>query len=318
MEKYTKEPLTYTQQVELLKSRGMIILDEKRTERHLANISYYRISAYMLPFKRREYATVFDDFLDDVTWDKVYNLYLFDRKIRLLIFDAIERLEVAIRAQIVYQLSHKYGSHWQDRKEIFKDPSVITNRYGKTFTIDVYSQIQKHIEEQLYDNKAELFIQHYRQKYDSPKNPPSWMSVEIMYFNQLSHICTGLKYRKDVNGIASYFQLPPEIFCSWLHTINYVRNICAHHSRLWNRDMSIVPPKLKFAKRLHWLAHPETERRSKLYYFLCMLNYMLQTVNPTSPFKRKLKELLQEYKAVVALTSMGFPQEWEDEVMWKN
>ena len=318
METYNKPPLTYTEQVELMKSRGLIIPDEKRAERHLANISYYRLSAYMLPYKQKENGIILDTFCNNISWNMVYDLYVFDRKLRLLVFEAIERLEIAIRTQIIYQLSHKYGSHWQDREDIFNPPRTKTTRNGRQITIDVYSDIQKHIKEQLYNNKAELFIQHYRNKYNNPENPPSWMSVEIMYFNHLSHICTGLKKRADINDIASYFSLPPKIFCSWLHTINYVRNICAHHARLWNRTLNIVPEKLGFSKKLEWISNPETAQRSKLYYFLCMLNYMLQTANPTSPFKKRLKTLLYENKINVSLSAMGFSEGWENEKIWNN
>ena len=318
MEIYSKQPLTYTEQVDLLRSRGMLIPDKQRTERHLANISYYRLSAYMLPYKQKENGKILDSFREGIAWDMVYNLYVFDRKLRLLVFDAIERLEVAIRTQIIYQLSHKYGAHWQDRSEIFKEPETITLRDGRMVTKDVYDDIQKHIAEQLHNNKAEVFIQHYSNKYGNPTNPPSWMSVEVMYFNHLSRICDGLKSRADVNGIASYFALPPKTCCSWLHTINYVRNICAHHARLWNRDMNIVPEKLDFSKRLDWIDSPDTVKRSKLYYFLCMLNYMLQTANPTSAFKQRLKDLLTEYQEVASFNAMGFQSDWMNEKMWND
>ena len=318
MEVFNKPPLTYEKQVELLLSRGLIVTDRKRAERHLANISYYRLSAYMLPYKKKEDGIIIDAFKEGTTWDDIYDLYVFDRKLRLLVFDAIERLEVAIRTQIIYQLSHKYGSHWQDNAHIFNPPREVTLRDGRTITIDVYREIQSHIKEQLHSNRAEVFIQHYHNKYDTPENPPSWMSVEIMYFNHLSKICTGLKNRADIVGIASYFALPPKTFCSWLHTMNYVRNICAHHSRLWNRDLNIVPEKLSFSKRLVWINTPDTAKRSKNYYFFCMINYMLQVANPTSQFKTKLKELLEEYKNVISLDSMGFPKGWEEEKMWED
>ena len=318
MEVFNKPPLTYEKQVELLLSRGLIVTDRKRAERHLANISYYRLSAYMLPYKKKENGIIIDTFKEGTTWDDIYDLYVFDRKLRLLVFDAIERLEVAIRTQIIYQLSHKYGSHWQDNAHIFMPSREVTLRDGRKITIDVYREIQSHIKEQLHSNRAEVFIQHYHNKYDTPENPPSWMSVEIMYFNHLSKICTGLKNRADIVGIASYFALPPKTFCSWLHTMNYVRNICAHHSRLWNRDLNIVPEKLSFSKRLVWINTPDTAKRSKNYYFFCMINYMLQVANPTSQFKTKLKELLEEYKNVISLDSMGFPQGWEEEKMWED
>lgn len=315
---FNKPPLTYEKQVELLLSRGLIVTDRKRAERHLANISYYRLSAYMLPYKKKENGIIIDAFKEGTTWDDIYDLYVFDRKLRLLVFDAIERLEVAIRTQIIYQLSHKYGSHWQDNAHIFMPSREVTLRDGRKITIDVYREIQSHIKEQLHSNRAEVFIQHYHNKYDTPENPPSWMSVEIMYFNHLSKICTGLKNRADIVGIASYFALPPKTFCSWLHTMNYVRNICAHHSRLWNRDLNIVPEKLSFSKRLVWINTPDTAKRSKNYYFFCMINYMLQVANPTSQFKTKLKELLEEYKNVISLDSMGFPKGWEEEKMWED
>ena len=265
MEHYNKPPLTYQEQIELLKSRGVHFTDEQRAEKHLANISYYRLSAYMLPYKERKEKVILDKFKKGTTWEMIHQLYVFDRKLRILVFDAIERLEIAIRTQIIYQLSLKYGSHWQDDPSIFNPPTSKTLRDGRTVTFDAYGEIQKHIKEQLQNNKAEVFIKHYRNKYNHPENPPSWMSVEVMYFNHLSRICTGLKKRADVNDIASYFALPPQTFCSWLHTMNYIRNICAHHARLWNRDMNIVPEKLLFSISLVWISNPDTAQRSKIY-----------------------------------------------------
>lgn len=309
--------MSYTEQVTLLQSRGMSVSDIPRAERLLANISYYRLSAYMLPYKKKENGTIIDNFKEGTTWDMVYDLYVFDRKLRLLVFDAIERLEIAVRTQIICQLSHKYGSHWQDNPSIFKAPERRVLRDGSIVTFDVYAEIQKHISDQLHSNRAEVFIQHYRNKYDNPVNPPSWMSVEIMYFNHLSRICTGLKNRADINGIAGYFGLPPKTFCSWLHTMNYVRNLCAHHARLWNRDMSIVPEKLHFPKNLVWISNPDMVQRGKAYYFFCMLGYLLQTANPTSSFKDRLKALVNEYKSVAPLSAMGFAEGWENEKIWK-
>ncbi len=314
--KYTKLPLTYNQQIKLLQDRGLIIADTERAVRHLSNISYYRLSAYMLPFKKVLDSDYLDEFKMGVTWEKVYDLYVFDRKLRLLVFDAIERLEVAVRTQIIYQLSHKYGSHWQDNPDIFK-VETRRNKYGEKFTINVYEDIQKHIKEQLVNNKAEVFIKHYTNKYSSPDNPPSWMSVEIMYFNHLSHICKNLKNRRDISGISQWFDMPPDIFCSWLHTLNYVRNICAHHARLWNRTFNIVPEKLHFANNKTWINNPDKAQRSKVYYFLCMINFLLQTANPTSNFKSRLLDLLAEYKDVINIEYMGFPTDWQNENIWK-
>lgn len=312
---YTKPPKTYKEQIELLKGRGLIFTDEEKAERQLSTVSYYRLSAYMFPFKKKVDDNIIDKFKEGTTWKDVYNLYVFDRKLRLLVFDAIEKIEVAVRCQIVYQLSHKYGSHWQDNPTIFKEPVERLLSNGKMQKTDVFVEIQRHISDQLGNNKAELFIQHYADTYDEPINPPSWMCVEIMYFNHLSRICTYLKQRSDISGIASFFDLPPRTFNSWLHTINYARNICAHHSRLWNRDFNIVPERLDFSRHRVWISSPSTEKRSKVYYFLCMMNYILQTVNPNTSFAERLKSIISEYNP--PLGAMGFPRDWEFEKIWK-
>lgn len=314
--KYNKPPLTYQDQIDLLKSRGVAFADETKAAYQLANVSYFRLSAYMFPFKENIEGKIAAQFRHGTTWKDIYDMYVFDRKLRLLVFDAIEKIEVAIRTQIVYILSHRYGSHWQDNEAIYKPKRTIRLNDGSTKTIDVYSDIQKHINEQLNNNHTEPFIKSYRTTYDEPENPPSWMCVEVMYFNQLSRIYSNLEKRSDKAEIARSFALPPDDFTSWLHTMNYVRNICAHHARLWNRDLKIVPSMLKFSKTKIWISNPESVQRSKVYYFLCMINYMLQTVNVNSTFTIRLKELLREFKPT--LCAMGFPENWEEEKIWQQ
>lgn len=313
--KYEKPPLTYQDQINLLKSRGVIFADEAKAEYQLANVSYFRLSAYMFPFKKNVGGKIVDEFRYGTTWKDIYDLYVFDRKLRILIFDAIEKIEVAIRTQMVYILSHRYGAHWQDNASIYTPAHDVTLRDGTTKHVDVYAEIQRHITEQLHNNQAELFIEHYRETYTDPVNPPCWMCVEVMYFNQLSRICSNLKERRDIVAIAKAFGLPPTEFLSWLHTMNYVRNICAHHARLWNRDLKVTPAALKFSKTKTWISNPETVQRSKVYYFLCMVNYLLQTVNPNTSFTERLKELIKEYHP--KLSAMGFPENWEKEKIWE-
>lgn len=313
--KYEKPALTYKEQIGLMKRRGVIFEDEAKAEYQLANVSYYRLSAYMYPYRQNVNGKIVDDFQNGTNWKNIYNLYVFDRKLRLLIFDAIEKIEVAIRSHMVYILSHKYGSHWQDNKAIYKPKRIVKLKGGKTKEIDVYTEIQKHIDDQLNNNQAELFIEHYRNTYNEPKNPPSWMCVEVMYFNQLSRICSNLDERSDVVAIAKAFALPPDEFISWLHTMNYIRNLCAHHARVWNRDIKVVPALLKFSKSKNWISNPRNAQRSRIYYFLCMVNYFLQTVNINTTFVERLKDLISEYNP--NLSAMGFPQNWCEEKMWQ-
>ncbi len=317
MVKYTKPALKFDEQITLLKSRGLVIEDEERAIRHLSNVSYYRMSAYMLPFKKMDDdGNVLDQFKEGTTWDNVYDLYKFDRKLRLLIFDAIERIEIALRTQVIHQLSHKYGSHWQTKKNIFK-PTYTDPRTGKQ--VNVYNVIKKHINLELQKNDT-IFIQHYKAKYDLPKSPPSWMSVELLYFSELSKICQGLSKRADRTELAKAFGIMDEkIFCSWLHTLNYIRNICAHHARLWNIKVDVVPKKHYNKTAKIWLTNDEVDKvqSSRLFYTLCIILYLLQTVNPRTKFKQHFYNLIDKYP-IVETGYMGFPEGWKEMLLWKK
>lgn len=317
MVKYTKPALKFDEQITLLKSRGLVIEDEQRAIRHLSNVSYYRMSAYMLPFKKMDDdGNVLDQFKEGTTWDNVYDLYKFDRKLRLLIFDAIERIEIALRTQVIHQLSHKYGSHWQTKKNIFK-PTYTDPRTGKQ--VNVYNVIKKHINLELQKNDT-IFIQHYKAKYDSPKSPPSWMSVELLYFSELSKICQGLSKRADRTELAKAFGIMDEkIFCSWLHTLNYIRNICAHHARLWNIKVDVIPKKYYNKTSKIWLTNDEVDKvqSSRLFYTLCIILYLLQTVNPRTKFKQHFYNLIDKYP-IVETGYMGFPEGWKELYLWKK
>jgi abortive infection bacteriophage resistance protein len=317
MAKYNKPALTFKEQVDLLRSRGLVVEDLQRAERHLSNVSYYRLSAYMRPFRKLDVeGKATDEFEEGTTWNDVYDLYRFDRKLRLLLFDAIERIEIALRTQLIYQLSHKYGSHWQTNPNLFQ--VKFDKKSGKKY--DVFSDIKTHIDKILNEKQKPEFIQHYLDKYDDPPIPPSWMCMELMYFKELSQICQHIKDRQDRLDIAKAFGVPNDtVFCSWLHTINYVRNTCAHHSRLWNIKFVIQTAKFENEKpNKVWLTNAEvaTMKRSKLYYFLCVILYLLQTVNPNSKFKQHFFDLLNNY-SVVDVKYMGFPEDWKEHPLWR-
>lgn len=292
---YNKLPLTYQEQIALMESRGLTVPDHSRAERYLSQISYYRLSAYMLPFKQ-----VKDTFNTGTTFDQIIDLYVFDRELRLLAFDAIERVEVTIRAQMIYQLAHKYGSHWPDKHYIFKDQ--------KTF-----GDIQKIIKDHCASRNPEVFIEHYLHTYDPPATPPSWMSIELLTVGQLSLLYKAINKNEDRKDIAAYFSLHHNVFQSWLHAITYVRNICAHHARLWNRDFAIQPD-LLLKPALPWI-NPSFKNNRRAYYFFCCLQYLLKTANPSSHFKQKLVDLTTKHPNI-PIQYAGFTKKWETEPIW--
>jgi abortive infection bacteriophage resistance protein len=314
MRTYTKKPLTYEEQLSLLLERGLIINDIKRAKRYLSVISYYRLSAYFLP-----YSLYNDRFIVGTTFDDILNLYLFDRELRLFVFDAIERIEVSLRAQMVYQLSLKYrDSHWLDKSVLFK-PSKINPKTRKI--LHVYQETQDIIERNKSSMYPEVFIKHYISTYNKPSNPPSWMSIELLTIGELSRLYSALKNNSDKKGIADFYGLHHNVLSSWLHTLVYVRNICAHHARLWNRDFAIKPDVLLKPKRV-WLDEIFNSNNNRCFYFLSLVKYLLISINPNNHFKEKLIALFEKYPTV-PIAYMGIPTtdgvnlvDWKKQPVW--
>lgn len=315
---YAKEPCTFLQLANLLEERGLIVHDKEFAVYVLERVGYFRLSAYMLPFKqyspqKKRYEDVF---VHGATFDDVFDLYCFDYELRMLVFAAIGKIEISLRAQIVSILSLKYGSHWMDRDEIFRQARKVETKRGREHTVDVYAELQEHIKSQMATSN-ELFIAHYKRKYRTPGHPPSWMIAETMYFKQFSLVCSNLRDDRDEFVIANYYRLPRGVFPSWLHSLNNVRNICAHHARLWDRDMSIGPVKyMSNNANAKWLSEPKNIENTKVYYTMCILQYLLCKVDPDFGLKEKFDDLLKKHVAV-DVKRMGFYEGWEKEPLWK-
>ncbi len=312
---YTKKPLTFKQQLQQLKDRNLIVNNEEKALHYLSQISYYRLSAYFLP-----YQTTKDWFDEGTTFKQIIHTYSFDRELRLLVFDAIERIEVAIRTQIIYTMAMQYNnSHWQDDKSLFVTP--FKNRVG--ITIDTYTDFQNTISIAKSVKKPEVFIKHYIDHYHTPANPPSWMCFELLTIGQLSNIYRGLKHKADKKRIAEKFDLHPTAFTSWLHSLTYVRNICAHHSRLWNKDLAVEPERLK--KPIgKWMSKRYSYNNKRTFYLLSVIKYFLERVNPNNSLTEKLDNLFNKYPNV-PIKYIGIPSDdngklldWKNQPIWKQ
>ena len=299
---YHKPPKSFAEQLQQLKARNLIVDDDAKALSILANISYYRLSAYFLPYQTKK-----DWFDDGTTFKQIIDTYSFDRELRLLVFDCIERIEVGIRTQFIYGMATHYNdSHWQDKKQYFIAPYY--NSIGNL--VDPYSDFQNIISRAKTARTPEVFIQHYMDEYYKPSNPPSWMCFY-----------RGLRNKEDKKRIAKPFDVHFNVFLSWLHSLTYVRNICAHHSRFWNKDLAVEPSILQKPVG-NWVGASYNNNR-RVFYFLCILKYLLTRVNPNNSLKEKLVALFNKYPNV-PVKYIGIPSDgkgnllnWQNEPLWK-
>lgn len=310
---YTKKPLSFIEQIKLLQDRGLEINDPEEALSYLKGISYYRLSAYFLPYQK-----VKDKFNAGTTFKQIIDTYTFDRELRLIVFDAIERLEIAIRTQIIFAMALHYNdSHWQDNQAIFIEPFY--NKIG--YLVDPYNDLQNIISKAKSARRPEVFIRHYTNRYKSPSNPPSWMCLELLTIGELSRIYKGFRNNADKKRIADFFDVHHSVFQSWLHTLTYVRNLCAHHSRLWNKDLAIEPDRL--LKPVGNWVDGRYQNNKRVFYFICILRYLLLRANPGNGLKDKLEALFAKYPDV-PIKYLGIPSDmngkllnWQYEPLWQ-
>lgn len=294
---YPKQLISFADQITLLKERGLSFNDEAKALHLLQNISYYRLSGYWYPLLADKQNHIFKP---QSTFDTAFAIYKFDSELRKLIIAELEKIEVAVRTQVTYILSTYYDGFWFTNDSLFTNPI----RHAKVLT---------KINEE-YQRSDEEFITSFKSKYSDPY-PPSWMTMEITSFGTLSILYNNLQPGRAKRDIAAYFKLADTVFASWLHCIVYIRNICAHHSRLWNRVLS-VRPLMPRKPRKPFIALPASGTQ-QVYFVLCMIIYLLDTINPNHSFIARFKDLLHRYP-LIDVSAMGFPADWENERLWQQ
>jgi len=294
---YSKEPTSIKEQIKLLKFRGLVINDEEFAEHILLNISYYRLSAYFYHFL--ELPKENHTFKSKVSFKDIFDLYCFDSELRQIISNELEKLEISFRTQISNQFSLINGAFW------IKDSSLF---YDSNKRIKIIEKLEKDL-----FKSDEVFIKSFTKKY-SDSLPPSWISMEILTFGQLSEIYKALKYSKERKSVADYYGLTEKVFVSWLHTLVYVRNLSAHHCRVWNRTLGVKPYNPDKPRNIWLSTSPDN---SKIFMILSMIMYLLKTVNPNSNYSNKILSLLEKYPQI-DVKNMGFSNNWDKEKLWKN
>lgn len=261
--------------IPLLRTRGLAIDDEAKAEQYLTTISYYRLSAYMYPFI--DFPKTEHKYKPDSSFSKVMMLYLFDKKLRLLIFNEIEKIEIAVRSTIVnVGCKITRDSFWMTNPSFFADK----NKFDKTMAL---------IDLELHRSKED-FITHFYETYSNPY-PPAWILAEILPFGVVTNIYSNIKDNKIKKQVSKTFDLQIAPFQSWLTIVSLTRNNCCHHSRIWNRQFTLMPmiPN-KMNKR--WITLKTDKLR--IYFNLCIIKYFVDVISANNRMTEKLKGLLKE------------------------
>lgn len=221
MKDYRKPPLTYAQQLALLQSRGLTVKSVDDAIKFLQQVNYYRFSVYCIPFQK-----VRDVFSPGSTFETIVELYRLDEELRNVLLAMLSPVEVFLRTRTVYELSHQKGAfaHY--------DPSIFCDQ-------DQHKEWVNSLEEDIIRSK-ETFLEHYRINYNDFPRLPLWIACETMTLGALSLLYGNLSLTYQ-SQICSIFEIHAKVFATWMHVITYLRNICAHHSRLWYRELSISP-----------------------------------------------------------------------------
>lgn len=294
---YEKPALTYEAQADQLLKRGLSA-DKETLIQLLQQVSYYRLSGYWYPFRQNPGGT----FPPGIDLNTIWRRYTFDRQLRLLVLDGIERVEIALRTDITYQLGHNHGPFGYNNPDAF--PNLEEEKHQA-----LHDEIQKE-----YDRSKETFARHFQNKYgDEHDTLPIWMATEVISFGALFTMYRGVK-TSTRKAIAKKYKINERVLLSWLGTLNAARNICAHHSRLWNKELGYKP--LIPLKNLQW-QKPVTIPRNRVFVILSIIQHMLQFVAPQSQWPERLKALLKKYDEI-PLRQMGFPDHWQEIPFWKN
>jgi abortive infection bacteriophage resistance protein len=292
----------------LLAERGLKFDDWAGAHGHLEHIGYYRLTGYLHQFK-----TVGEDgddcYLSGTTFESVHDRYIFDRRLRLLIIEAVEKIEIAIRVSISDSLALKHGPHWYLNEGLFGPPNWFYSKDKAKFDVTAWHEkfmadVRKQIEQ-----SHQSFIAHYYRTYDDPAMPPCWMAFEIISFGSVSHCFKFLK-SPEVKETCGKFALNHQVLSSWLHSMSYVRNLCAHHSRLWNLQMTIKP--IVPSDRRAQFNGNQNER---IYASLLTMQILLQKIWANNNWADQLRAFV-DAAAHLPMAEMGFPENWMKRKEW--
>jgi abortive infection bacteriophage resistance protein len=315
VELYGKPHLSLIEQLSLLKHRGLQSTDDTAAIKCLHRNGYYRLSAYWYPFREIVQNQRSDNFLADSRFEDAYALYLFDKNLKLLLLDAIESIEIAARAEIALYLGG-FCTFAHTNPSFFRPSFINSNRFNK-------------IEYETWLNKFNIavnrsrddFVYHHKRKYGDLSPLPIWIAIELWDFGLLSRFYSGMETSHCV-AVAARFSIPNwNLMQSWLRSLNYIRNVIAHHGRLWNLNLSItpkLPTKPGIINDFDALISLQ-KVNTRIYSICCILCYFTKVIDSKSDWPQRLIDLVDCFPEIphASIKDMGFPANWKTHGFWK-
>ena len=295
---YQKPWLPYRGQIARLQSRGMVINDVQAAIEFLQHINYYRFTGFCVAFESSR-----DQFADGVTFGQVQATCEFDRDLRDLVTEALEVVELNFRTAVAYHFGQKYGAFGH------ATPSNFFKRFK-------HGEWMARLRSEA-NRSSEEFVEHFKVTYSDFPDLPVWVITEIMSFGALSRMCGGM-LKRDRKEIAHRYGLQPRDWVSWVHHLSYVRNLCAHHARLWDRKWSIKP---RLPSACEWRP-PYLPGNNRLFATLLILS-VLMTHCPTAKdyktaWRSRVEALIDQPPSVAnAANLLGLTETWETHPLWK-
>ncbi len=322
---YTKPSLTLDQQADQLIDRGLLANRDELIGR-LKVVNYYRLSGYLYPYRQRDAAgNPTDQFKPGTTLTEVWRRYNFDRRLRMNLLDAVERIEVAVRTRFVHHFVELHGpfGHF-DSKNL---PGFKRRRWWKRWLRNLKLLCKlKGIEREEHDQwlakllnekrrASDTFVKHFTAKYgDTHEHLPLWMACELMTCETAMQLAYNVS-PDVVKNVAADFGFPDQQLLSWTKAIFTLRNTCAHHGRVWNRVFGIKPSIPSKNKNPQWHSQPGfAPDRAGLLLTVCHI--WLGKISDTTQWKNRLFALFNEYPEI-PVAEMGLPPNWQTHPLWR-
>tara|TARA_R110002050_G_scaffold203480_1_gene338678 strand:+ start:314 stop:1270 length:957 start_codon:yes stop_codon:yes gene_type:complete len=311
-EKFAKPVLSFSEHIELLKARGLKFEDETRAKLALRQHGYFRLSGYWLvmlekdPELRRQHR-----FKQGSSFGRAFRLYEFDRRLRILSFEALEKIEIGVRTCISNTLAiSTRNPHW------FLDSSNFNPRFDHTGFL-------KELEAEAGNTaaycgkkgrlirhgarKRAIFIDSYHQNYNEPSLPPTWMLSEVLTLGRWSKIYQGL-VTANQKLISTHMGPKWDVLSNWLEAVTILRNACAHHSRIWNRPFSPVSLQATVGEGV---VDP-----SRFGGQATVVLALLRRFTERSHWIHRVRKLMESYPEADP-QAMGFMPGWQNHEFWK-